>query len=301
MAVALAQEGAFGFGIQAVKGTAVAPTVWLPLIQGPGGQSDTLRWQKNYVTLDMADQNEYESRYYVVGEWAEGKLTVPIIPGSLTGLLSWIQDRDADSQGKWASLVLDCVNEVKKVTDAKVRRMVLDFAKGQPVVCMVEIAALMMESGTRPSVTMPTAAPYLYREATVQIAKGGGALADDVACERIRLVVDNMVEDPAEGLRLANGKHPKQLYNLSGLRCRGYLSRDFVDSALYSDFAAGQEAALTIELVRGANTASISLPRVLYTESELGLPGSHEQRIVETVHFVALGSVDGLTPPVVLV
>jgi hypothetical protein len=74
-----------------------------------------------------------------------------------------------------------------------------------------------------------------------------------------------------------------------------------VDSALYSDFAAGQEAALTIELVRGANTASISLPRTLYTESELGLPGSHEQRIVETVHFVALGSVDGLTPPVVLV
>ena len=109
-----------------------------------------------------------------------------------------------------------------------------------------------------------------------------------------------MVEDPAEGLRLMAGRHPQQLYNLSGLRCRGMISRDFVDSDVYADFAAGQEAALTVELTRGANVASISLPRVLYTESDLGLPGSHEQRVVETVQFVGLGSVDGLTPPVVL-
>ena len=46
--------------------------------------------------------------------------------------------------------------------------------------------------------------------------------------------------------------------------------------------------------------STISLPRVLYTESDLGLPGSHEKRIVETVPFVARGSLDGLTAPVVL-
>ena len=147
MAVALAQEGAFGFGLQTAKGTYVAPSVWLPLMAGAGGHSDTLRWQKNYVTLDMADHHEYESKYYSAGEWAEGKLTVPLVPGALTALLSWVQDRDADSQGKWASLVVDCVNEVKKVTDAKVRRMVLDFAKGQPVMCTLEVAALKMEGG----------------------------------------------------------------------------------------------------------------------------------------------------------
>jgi len=286
MGVALAQEGAFGFGLQVSKGTYVAPSVWLPLMAGPGGHSDTLRWQKNYVTLDMADHNEYESKYFSAGEWAEGKVTAPLAPGALTALLAWAQDRDADSQGKWASLVLDCVNEVKQVTDAKVRRMTLDFSKGQPVMCTLEVAALKMESGSHTTLNMPTAAPYLYQEAEVAIAKDGGALAEDVTCERIRLVIDNMVEDPAEGLRLTGGKHPQQLYNLSGLRCRGMISRDFVDSAIYSDFAAGQEAALTIELTRGANVASISLPRVLYTESDLGLPGSHEQRIVETVQFV---------------
>ncbi|NPV46500.1 MAG: hypothetical protein HPY69_06065 [Armatimonadetes bacterium] len=300
MGVALAQEGAFGFGLQASKGEYVAPSVWLPLMAGPGGQSDTLKWQKSYVTLDMADHNAYESKYYSAGEWAEGKVTVPLVPGALTALFSWVQDRDADSQGKWASVVVDCVNEVKQLTDAKVRRMVMDFVKGQPVTCTLELAALKMERGAHPSPSLPTTAPYLYQEAEVALASGGGQLLEDVACERIRLVIDNMLEEPAEGLRLTGGKHPQQLYNLSGLRCRGLISRDFVDTRVYSDFAAGQEAALRIELVRGANVASIALPRVLYTESDLGLPGSHEQRIVETVQFVGLGSLDGLTPPVVL-
>lgn len=299
MAVALAQEGAFGFGLQTQKGVGVSPTVWLPLMGG-AGESDTLQWRKNYVTLDLADQNAYQSKYYSVGEWVEGKVTVPLVPGSLTTLLSWVQDRDADGQGKWASVVVDCVHEVKKITDAKVRRMVVEFAKGQPVTCTLELAGLKMESGTQPSPNMPTAAPYLYREATVEIAKGGESLEEDVACERVRLVIDNMVEDPAEGLRLVSSKYPQELYNLSGVRCQGSLSRDFVDAGLYADFAAGQEAALRLELSRGAAGASMALPRVLYTESDLGLPGSHEQRITETVQFLGLGSVDGLTPPVVL-
>jgi len=299
MAVALAQEGAFGLSLQTQQGTFVAPSVWLPLMSS-GKRGETLKWHKNYVTLDMADSNDFESRYFSAGEWAEGQITVPLIPGSLTALLSWIQDRDQDNQGKWASLVVDCVNEVKRVTDAKVRRVTLEMAKGQPIMCTLEVAALKMESGTPAAVTMPAAAPYLYREASVEIASGGGQLAEDVSCEQIRIVIENMVEEAAEGLRLVAGGHPRHLYNLSGVRCRGAMSRDFVDSALYADFATGQEAALRIELTRGASTATIALPRVLYTESDLGLPGSHEQRIVEGVQFLGLGSLDGLTAPVTL-
>ena len=78
------------------------------------------------------------------------------------------------------------------------------------------------------------------------------------------------------------------------------LSRDFVDNAVYADFAEGEEAALTITLQRGANTASLTLPRVLYTRDNLGLPGSHERRIRERIQFVALGSLDGETPPITL-
>ena len=298
MAVALAQEGAFGFGVQSAQGNYVAPSVWLPLMGGEG--ADTIHWKKNYVTLDMADNNDYESRYFGVGEWAEGQITVPLIPGSITTLLSWVQDRDQDNQGKWASLLVDCVHEVKRVTDAKVQRMTLDLIKGKPVTCVLEIAGLKMESGAAAAVTMPVAAPYLYREASVEIASAGGSLTADVDCEAIRIVIDNMVEEPAEGLRLTTGSNPQQLYNLSGVRCRGAISRDFVDTALYADFVSGQEAALSVQLTRGASTATISLPRVLYTASDLGLPGSHEKRIKEQVQFLALGSVDGLTAPVVL-
>ena len=99
---------------------------------------------------------------------------------------------------------------------------------------------------------------------------------------------------------LAASGEPLQLYNTAGCRVYGVLSRDFVDNAVYADFADGEEAALTIALQRGANTASLTLPRVLYTHSALGLPGSHEQRIRDSVQFVALGSVDGETAPITL-
>jgi hypothetical protein len=300
MAVALAHEGSFGFGLQAEKGSYAAPDTWLPLMKRNGDAGDGVRLHKNYALLDLADSNDYESRYYSAGEWAEGEVAVPMIPGSLANLISWIQDRDADNQGKWASVLIDCVNETKKLTDVKVRRATIDLVKGQPVVCRLDLGGLKLESGTAVTPAVPTSAPYIFREATVQLATGGGALADDINCERIQIVIDNAVEEMAEGMRLAPGAWPRQMYNLGGVRCWGALSRDFVDSAVYTDFATGQEAALGITLTRGATSASITLPRVLYTGSDMGLPGSHDRRIVERVEFTALGSVDGVTAPVAL-
>ncbi|MGC9319801.1 MAG: phage tail tube protein [Armatimonadota bacterium] len=300
MAVALAQEGSFGFGLQAGKGTYEAPTVWLPLIKRSGGRGEEIRLRKNFTLLDLADSNEYESRYYSAGEWAEGEVAVPLIPGSLTELLSWMQDRDSDNQGAWASALIDCVNSVKKLTDAKVRRATISMLKGQPVVCTLDVGALAMEAGTPVTPTMPIEAPYIFREATVEIATGGGGLSADANCERIDIVIDNAIEEMKEGMRLAPGLAPRQMYNLAGVRAWGALSRDFVDSAVYADFASGQEAALSITLTRGVASAVITLPRILYTASDMGLPGTHDQRIVEQVEFVALGSVDGLTPPVTL-
>lgn len=300
MPVALSLEGSFGFGLQTEKGTYVDPTTWLPLVDVEANRGDTVEWKKNYVVLDMADGKEYQTSYYSAGEWAEGKLRSPVIPGSVSALFSWVQDRDAENQGKWASVLIDCVNEVKKITDAKIRRATFDFAKGEPVVCTLEVCGLKMDSGETPSPSIPVAAPYIFREATVEIATGGGSLAEDVNCEAIRIEVDNVVEKAEEGLRLTEAGEPLELYNLAGVRCTGAFSRDFVDSGVYADFASGQEAATLITLERGASTATLSLPRVLHTGTDLGLPGSHAKRIVEEVDFVALGSTDGLTPPVVL-
>jgi len=294
-------EGAFGFGLQNAKGAYAEPTTWLPLMaSGERGSADTVGLKRNYVTLDLADHNSFESKYYSAGEWVEGELHFPLVPGALTALLSWIQTRDASGQGKWASILIDCINEVKQVTDAKIKRATFDFVRGEPAMCTLEIAGLQIDHGSRPTPTMPTAAPYMYSEATVEIAKGGEALSEDANCERVRIVIDNVLEDPAAGLRLTPSAAPATLYNLAGVRCWGAFSPDFMDNCIYMDLCAGQEAAIGITLARGNTTATISLPRVLYTGSDLGLPGSHERRIVEKVDFLALGSVEGLTPPVVL-
>ena len=296
MAVALAQDGSFGFAVQTQKGSFTTPDTWLPVTDA----QESIELQKNYITLDMADTNQFENKYLSAGEWAEGRIIVPVIPGVVTNLLSWIQGRDSYNQGKWASLLIDCVNEIKKLTDAKIRTATFDFVKASPVTCTLDVAALHMEAGTSASPVMPATAPYIYQEADVELATGGGALAEDVNCEAISITIDNMVEDCADGMRLAASGEPLQLYNTAGCRVRGSLSRDFVDNAVYADFADGEEAALTITLQRGANTASLTLPRILYTRDNLGLPGSHERRIRERIQFVALGSVDGETAPITL-
>lgn len=291
MGVALTQEGAFGIGLQTSCGEPVAPTVWLPLMRD-GETPNGLRLRKNYVTLDMGDINYFESRYFSVGEWTEGHLIVPMVPGSMTALLAWIQDRDQDNQGKWASLLCDHVNAVAHITDAKVQRARIVFRQDAPVLCHLDVLAKKYGNTSARAVTMPTPNPYLFREATMELATAGGQLEDDEGrIEGLEIIIDNMIEDPARSHRL---------YNLAGVRCRGKMYRDFVDSAVHEDFMAGQEAALRVELVRGASVCSIMLPRVLYTENELPLPNSHERRIVQAVDFVGLGSLDGLTAPVVL-
>jgi len=296
MAVALAQDGSFGFAIQTQKGEFTTPDTWLPVINA----GENIQLEKNYLTLDMADTVAYESKYLSTGQWAAGRIVVPLIPGVLTNLLSWIQDRDGYGQGKWASLLVDCVNDIKKLRDAKVRTATFQFAKARPVTCTLEVAALHMESGLTASPVMPATAPYIYQEAAIELVTGGGEPAADVNCEAITITVETMLEDCAEGMRLAASPEPLQLYNTAGCRVRGSFARDFVDNAVYADFVDGEEAALSIELTRGANTASLTLPRLLYVRDELGLPGSHEQRLVERVQFVALGSTDGLTPPITL-
>jgi hypothetical protein len=295
MAVALSKEGYFGFALQTEKGAYVVPTTWLPLID-----AESVAAQLNYVLLNMADRNDYQSKYYGAGKWAAGRLPLPIVPGSVTDLLLWIQARDSDNQGKWASALTNCIQTVKKLTDAKVRRATFRLEKGEPVTCLLDIVALSIEAGAPASPVMPTAAPYILREASVQLTSGGGPLAADVNCERIEIVVDNVVEDPAEGMRLRDADEPLQLYNLSGIRCAGAFDRDFVDSAVYDDFLAGTEAALTVTLARGASTCSLMLPRLLYVGDSVGLCGAADQRLVERVNFLALGSTDGMTPPIIL-
>ncbi len=82
MPVALSHQGAFGFALQSTKGSFVQPNTWLPLIEQGQGVADTLQFQHNYVPLDFADVNAYQSKYFSAGQWAEGRLRFPLIPWS---------------------------------------------------------------------------------------------------------------------------------------------------------------------------------------------------------------------------
>ena len=302
MAAAFGREGYFGFKLQVAKGTYVAPDTWLPLLALPAGRGQPglrgLSQHHNVVVLNMADRNAYQSKYFSAGQWVEGSICVPVIPGAVGNLLSWVQTRDTDGQGAWASVLMDCVHAVKKITDCKVRRARLRFRKGREVDCILDLGALLMEAGSATSPSIPTAAPYVFTEASVQLVKGGQPLAGDVHCERVVIDIDNLVEEPAEGMRLRESTAPLQLYNLAGVRCTGVLERDFVDSDLYDDFLSGTEAALTITLQRGVDTCTVTLPRLVYEADSTDLPGVGDERIVEMVAFRALGSLDGATGPV---
>jgi len=300
MAVALSHQGSFGFALQAAQGVFATPDNWVPLIERGGpGPAENLAARKNYHALDWADVRAYQTAYFSTGEWVEGQVRFPLVPGTLTDLFSWIQDRDGENQGKWASAVVDCVHEVKQITDLKVRRASFELVTGEPVICTLELTGLAIASGSTPTPVMPAEPPYLYREALVELAIGGVPAAEG-NCERMRLTIDTCLQAAEEGLRLAPSGAPAQLYNLAGLRARGAFSRDFADSGVYQDFLGGTEAALAVALQRGAAVAEIELPRILYVADGLGLPGSHERRLVEEVEFLALGSEDGATPPVVL-
>ncbi len=304
MSAAFSKEGYFGFKLQTAKGTHEAPDTWLPLLSLPPGRRQRgfrgLAQHHNYVVLNMADRNAYQSKYFSAGQWVEGSISVPLIPGAVANLLSWIQTRDTDDQGAWGSVLVDCVQTVKKITDCKVRRARLGLRKGREVDCVLDVAALLMEAGSPTSPSIPTAAPYIFTEASVQLDKGGAGLAEDVHCERIVIDIDNVVEEPSEGMRLRQSTVPLQLYNLAGLRCTGVFDRDFTDSDVYDDFISGTEAALTVTLQRGVDTCTLTLPRIVYEADSTALPGVGDERIVERLAFRALGSVDGATAPITL-
>ncbi len=289
---ALGEFGIFGFRVQNSKGSYLTPNVWLPLYE-----TETISYQPNYTILEWADGRGYQSQYVQAGEWAAGDIVVPEVPGVTEQLISWLMAVDSYQQGKWASVILDCEHAVKKLTDVKVVRFRVDWATGEvPVLYRITVAALLYEAGSDPSPTMPQTDPYMFNNATVQLEKGGAGLSTSTDITGIALDVDKMVQDPAMGLRLGTSLAPQQLYNTARPRVAGSFDRDFVDSAVYDDFIAGTEAALTITDTVGGNSVVHTLPRLLYREHPLGISGRHDELITEDgVGFIALGSTDGAT------
>jgi len=284
------ETGSFGFAIQKEKGSFTTPDTWLPTL----AVEDAIALRKSYGTYSTP-RSGYVNRYNPTGTWAEGDLLIPLVPGVMANLLSWIQDRDTQNQGKWASVLVDIDGSSSplKVRDAKVRQATFFLHPNEPVLCKLSVVGLRAERGTGYHPVMPTAAPYIYKEAEMELATDGGAL-EPASLGEVTITADNSIEE-------AVNVPPWGLANCAGVRVTGAIHRDLMASAIYADFAEGEEAALSIELARGANSLSLSLPRILYTCWQTMLyPVPKLPRQMERVTFLGLGSTDGQTPPIVL-
>lgn len=282
------------FKVQVSQGSYLAPDVSLRL-----ADAESVAEQLNYEILDSADGHDWQSQYFSTGEWASGGIPLFLTPTKVTELFSWIQDRDSYNQGKYASIQIDCVDIVKKLTDAKVYRATFVLEKGRLALCTLDINAITFAAGTTASPTMPTSEPYVVsKELALSTKYGGGNYAVITNFERLTIDVDCMGEDPAEGLRLQASASPIALYNLSGVRCTGSATLDLSDTDLYDDWRAGQIGAIKAILTRGSDAAQLEMPRVLWTAVSAPLAGSTDQRIIVNADFHALGSTDGATAPI---
>lgn len=294
MAIHIGKETSVGFKVQAAKGSYLAPDVWLP------HAGEGVIYEPNLEVHEYADLLAHQAKYMSTGQWAAGNLVFPFVPAYTSDLVTWLMTRDADEQGKWASLLIDLVRVVKKLTDAKVTTATVTLAKGGRCDVEVNIVALLYESGSAGSPTNPTAGPFIFKEAVVSTKTGGGAYAADADVESVTINIDNGVEDPAEGMRLRDSYAPLQLYNVRGQDVTGTVAIDFTASNYHADVLAGTEGALKMVLTRGCDVVTLECPRVLWESTDVASPGTREGRIVETIGFRALGSTDGVTAPLAI-
>ncbi|MCD6350898.1 MAG: hypothetical protein J7M26_02155 [Armatimonadetes bacterium] len=285
----------FAFGLQTQQGTpaALASAVILPL---PGAES--IQTDPHYEFLRYADNNAYENTYVERGTWAEGDVRVPLIPGSCSDLFDWIITRDANWQGKWATVWSDLVNAQKKWSDVKVARATLRVRQFEEPELTLTLRARKVETGESITGSVIVPQPYECKEIQFLASWDSGTPAADTTIREINIEIDNMVESGEDGGRITNDVAPVTLDNEMGPVVSGSLSRDFTSSDAYDAWVAGNEGSLKVTMTRGTTVATILLPRVVWTQNDAGIPDSGFVR--EGISFKALGSTDGTTAPISL-
>jgi hypothetical protein len=279
MPVATSGQRVFGFTLNSKPGS----TVWLPMIEREGVESG-LCLRKMY-RLHGQTVRSHNVRYFLGHERVDGEVAVPIIPGSVSNLLSWIQARDANNQGACADCIEDRVNQVVKASDVKVAKATFEFRHGRAVFVILEVSGPNIAPGKVLQSNVPTLAPYVFNEVEFKLAHHGQSLENETGIAYLRVVIDNNI---AEG----------DLRNVGNIRAYGHFTREITDDTVLSDFAAGVETAATIAMSRGAATCLLTLPRILYTDHVVLSQGGV---LFERVSFFAFASVDGITPPISLI
>jgi len=285
-----------------VEGTEASDNVlWVPV-----DATVDFRKRGNRTYPRQADYVEGEHLHYSAGQWAEGSVPFILVPDAtvLPDLLEWIVDRDSYNQstlatvykyyerggtGVWESYI-DCV----------VRECTIGLEKGRPVSLALSVV------GRKPGVAEPTVSmatvtgPFLWKECALQISLGGEALATTLDIERTEIRINNMVDDPADGLRLVSGadggQYPQHIYNHAAAEITGSLTRDFVSDALNSaydsqvadDFGSTNDGELTFTLARSGVSLLIEAHRVQWDDPGPDFPGDNASRITQDAGWHAL-------------
>jgi len=287
----------WGFGLQAAgqPKTAASLTNYWPLSADEG-----LKLERMIRLLDFADYRGYQTKWLSMGTYGAGTIQFPLIPGVVSNLLTWIQDRatEDDNQGRSATVVFNLDQIQKRFVGTKVRTATFDFTKNEVVQATLDVASLIGEDDATaytPAVTATS--PYIFTQAAFTYPD---TTTDFDYVEGAQVVIDNVLETPEDGFRGDGGPYPACMYNLHGIRATGFLEMEFRSDDDWDRFRQGTEIATKIVCTSGANTCTLTMPRLIVMTDPVQMPGKHDVRLKARVEFTALGSADGTTAPITL-
>ena len=321
MGVSLGKYGLVGWQIQTEKGTEADGTsvTWVPMADRP-----TFKKNVHQEVLRPGDRHHEQVWTYPSFHNWEGGLPIFLMPASLTDFTTLLQTRNSYNQARWLTVWKVQRSRVEVAMDVKIRTAEFTFETQGPLRVNLDLAGLSDGENLTPTgYASPIAgtsdtACYISREISMTYATGdaddlaGGAALDN-NIKAVRLTIDEMVEDPAEGLRFNGEYDGYQLYNTGSPVVRGSIDRDHVSPQLYFAYlrqgsarGGGQwyeetnDGTLQIDIARGATSLTMLMPRIRYTDYDDGMLGTTVGVQTESVDFEALGSLDGTTPAITL-
>jgi len=291
--------------LQSAKDTDDGTQYKLPLPEGTD-----LTNNKNYTFFQYSGGHYGPKHYETGGEYMEGTLRIPFIPGYVAAgeLYEWIWGRTSEEtyfQTNWATITRDLGHTEEKYTNCKVMggTIAVDYA-GNYVSLDLNVAGIAeptAECVADGVTSLFTTRPYRYKETTLQTAEGGtygvpgAVMAASNVTRNHSLEFSNMNEAPGDMGTLNGSTHPYDLPSSAKAVWTGSFDRIFANSDIYDAFMGGEECAyvLTMASVLSDVTCTFTMPRIVYTEDPLNAPDSGIVR--ESVSFQALESLDGTT------
>jgi len=317
-----------GMALQTAIGTAAsAPTVLFPI-----SEEAAMGYKPNYNFFQYADAKLSGPRgYWSGGEWSEGSLSLPLVPGMLQdagasggmngdvtinndiediGMWAFARihtgEDSADyGQGLFATVFRFTFHKEERFQDVKVISGKIGVSFGQRAMLDLNLLGLRKPEADSLGTWMDRAsgslkdsavetAPYRFEHATLKDGTSGETLTADIVTNDHSLDFDNMVAGAEEAGSLSGAAYPRYLPNNELAQWTATFNRHWLNADLYDLFVAGTPAGYELTLDNGTLKAVIGFPRIIYTDSPLVIPASGFLG-QDGITFQAMASADGET------